>query len=114
MELRQRYGWGARKLADLWPQQGRGLPWITVHRILRRQGLVDSSGAGQAAQQRFAREEPNQLWPMDTKGPYRLEKGHCHALSILADHSRYAVGLYPLRGLRAHEVHDWLVPTFER
>ena len=114
VELWQRWGWGARKLANLLERQGRPLPWITVHRILRRHGLVDSSAAGQRAPQRFEREEPNQLWQMDTKGPYRLEKGHCHALSILDDHSRYAVGLYALRGLRAHEVHGCLVQTFKR
>ena len=49
----------------------------------------------------FQRSTPNELWQMDTKGKYPLRDGQCHALSILDDHSRYAVGLYALPQLTA-------------
>ena len=40
VELRRRYGWGARKLAVLLEREGIRVQEWTVHRILRRQGYV--------------------------------------------------------------------------
>ena len=48
---------------------------------------------------RFERQAPNELWQMDFKGPYRGPGKPCIPLSILDDHSRYAVGLYALQDL---------------
>ena len=111
--LRARYGWGARKLQVLLAREGVALPVVTIHRILRRRGLVNEGDSHPAAVQRFERPEPNQLWQMDGKGPYRLREGSCYPLSILDDHSRYAVGLYALRQFQAEPVHRCLVETFE-
>ena len=96
VELRQQTGWGAKKLRVLLAQEQRvDLPVRTIHRILERHGLV-SEGVHGPAPQRFERSAPNELWQMDGKGKYPLSDGECHPLSIVDDHSRYAVGLYAL------------------
>jgi hypothetical protein len=64
--------------------------------------------------QRFERAAPNELWQMDGKGEYRGGDGTCYPLSILDDHSRYAVGLYGLRAFTAEKIYPCVVRTFER
>lgn len=62
--------------------------------ILRRHRLTDEI---QAAQHRpwqfFEHEAPNQLWQMDFKGHFPLARGRCHPLTVLDDHSRFALAL---------------------
>lgn len=90
VQLRQQYPeWGARKLRELLPEQ---VPASTVHRILKRRGLVHELDSHRKATGSFCREQPNQLWQMDFKSP----KGwgtHVGPLSVLDDHSRYALAL---------------------
>ena len=58
---------------------------------------------------------PNDLWQMDAKGQYPLgPSGCCHPLSVLDDHSRYAIGLYALPSLQAAGVRAALIECFER
>lgn len=112
--LRQKYGWGARKLAVLLKREGIDLPVSTLNRIIKRNGLVSRPQAHRPATKRFEREEPNQLWQMDFKGRFRVAEGHCHALSLLDDHSRYALGLYALPSTGAKGTFDCLCETFGR
>src|SRR5258707_5747493 len=114
VELRRRYGWGAKKLQVLLREQGAELTVITINRILKRRGLVSKWNSHAPALQRFQRSAPNQLWQMDGKGKYRLPEGSCYPLSILDDHSRFVVGLYGLSAWTAHWVQHCLVQTFER
>ncbi len=78
--------------------RGRGVPppaVSTVHAILRRPGRVDPP-AGKPGQpyQRFEMEAPNLLWQMDFKGHMPLGDGaSCHPLTVIDDHSRYALCL---------------------
>jgi transposase InsO family protein len=110
--LRQQTGWGAKKLRVLLREEERiALPVRTIHRILERHELLSEDCHG-AASQRFERGAPNELWQMDSKGKYPLADGECHALSILDDHSRYAVGLYALSALTAGQAYPCLVDTF--
>jgi integrase-like protein len=52
---------------------------------------------------------------MDAKGAYPLDAGgRCHPLSILDDHSRFAVGLYALPSLATSHVQPAIVDCFER
>jgi transposase InsO family protein len=112
--LRREHGWGAKKLAVLLREQGQALTVITINRILKRRGLVRKKDSHAPALQRFERAAPNQLWQMDGKGAYGGRDGICYPLSILDDHSRYAVGLYGLRAFTAEEIYPCLVRTFER
>jgi len=89
--------WGARKIARRLSDDGHGdVPAVsTVHAILRRHGRV-APPAGRPGQpyQRFERERPNELWQMDFKGHRRLGDGaSCHPLTMVDDHSRFALCL---------------------
>ena len=110
--LRQQTGWGARKLQVLLREEEQiALGVRTIHRILERHHLV-SEDAHSPALERFQRSEPNELWQMDSKGKYPLRDGECHPLSILDDHSRYAVGLHALPKLTSQEAYPCLLETF--
>lgn len=110
--LRERYGWGAKKLRVLLAGEGIDLPVITINRILKRRGLIDYKTVSRPALRRFERSKPNELWQMDFKGEYILRSGHCYPLSILDDHSRYAVGLYALGNQKGETVNRCLIDTF--
>lgn len=111
--LRQETGWGAKKLRVLLAEEQLHLPVRTIHRILERHELI-GEGSHSPALERFERSAPNELWQMDSKGKYPLANGECHPLSILDDHSRYAVGLYALSALRTELAYPCLVETFRR
>ena len=88
--------WGARKLRAV--LQAAGHPALpspsTVTAILRRHGQLPPEAATQPrAWQRFEHDAPNRLWQMDFKGHFALLAGRCHPLTVLDDHSRFAVGL---------------------
>ncbi len=113
--LRQRYGWGSKKLQCLLAEEGLHLPRITIDRILKRRGLVSRERAAKPALQRFERSQPNELWQMDFKGEYRRGgRPWIYPLSLLDDHSRYCLGLYALRHPDHDSVKGQLVRTFER
>jgi transposase InsO family protein len=89
---RERPDWGAGKIRDLLEKRGIKLPAGTIHRILLRYDLVRDCDQRPQAKQRFERERPNQLWQMDFKGPKGWNQ-QLGPLSVLDDHSRYAVAL---------------------
>lgn len=100
--LRQQHPrWGSKKLQVLLPLPPEAKPaQRTVHRILKRQGLVDQAPAEPPALERFERGAPNELWQLDFKSPLWLyEPGRqtrVQPLSVLDDHSRFALGLIAL------------------
>jgi transposase InsO family protein len=91
--------WGPRKLQRRLLDQGQvkaaSLGLGTFARILRRTGCVAAEAStGQVPLRRFSRAEPNQLWQMDFKGHFALQRaGRCHPLTVLDDCSRFALGL---------------------
>lgn len=112
VELRQqRPDWGARKLQVLLQQEGIALPVITVHRILLRQGLVQGQDRHQPAVKRFERGAANELWQMDFKSPIGWE-APTGPLSVLDDHSRYAVVLQGTWSTKAEPVREQLEQAF--
>jgi transposase InsO family protein len=109
VELRQqRPDWRARKLQVLLQQEGIALPVITVHRILLRRGLVRAQDRHQPAVKRFERGSANKLWQMDFKSPIGWE-APAGLLSVLDDHSRYAV---VLQGTWSTKVREQLEQAF--
>ena len=114
LELRGRYGWGARKIHRLLEGEGIDLPAITIHRILKRRGMIRRRDSHRPATRRFQRQRPNELWQMDFKGEYKVGEGYCYPLSIIDDYSRYAVCLDGLGSQKAREVHGSLVGVFGR
>lgn len=113
--LREEYGWGGEKLRVLLAAEGIAIAARTVDRIIEREGLTRLDTAPAPALTRFERPAANDLWQMDAKGHYPLRpQGRCHALSILDDHSRYAVGLAALPALETGAVQRTLTACFER
>ncbi len=95
LELRRQHpAWGARKicrrLKDLGHEQ---VPApSTVTDLLRRHGLIAlPPDDAHADWQRFEHELPNGLWQMDFKGYFETAGGRCTPLTMLDDHSRFAL-----------------------
>ena len=107
--------WGARKIARCLQRDGLAPPALsTTHAILRRNGRVEPPGGtpGQPYQ-RFEREAPNLLWQMDFKGRVPLTGGGaCHPLTVVDDHSRYALCLAACGNEQSHTVQTQLERTF--
>jgi transposase InsO family protein len=98
LELRTEHpAWGGRKLRRRLQDLGHiEVPAAsTITEILRRHQRLDPETAGEERDwQRFEHPEPNDLWQMDFKGHFSLTRsGRCHPLTVLDDHSRYALGL---------------------
>jgi transposase InsO family protein len=86
--------WGARKIAAVLRRNGIAPPAVsTVHAVLSRHGRVAPDSPGRAYGT-FERPAPNALWQMDFKGRVPLGCGAwLHPLTVIDDHSRFAVGL---------------------
>jgi transposase InsO family protein len=92
-------------------KEGIRLPVITVHRILVRHQLVRNEDRHRTAVQRFERSQPNELWQMDFKSPVGWE-APAGPLSVLDDHSRYALVLQGTWTTRAEPVREHLEEAF--
>jgi transposase InsO family protein len=109
--------WGARKIRRR--LLVKGVPDVpaasTVHAILVRRGQVDPrQSAKHRPYQRFEHDAPNRLWQMDFKGHFATETSRCHPLTVLDDHSRFAVGLQACPDQQTHTVKDRLSEIFRR
>lgn len=119
--------WGGRKLhhhmrsqaeagtLDIGPDQVPAPSTITA--ILDRRGLLGdpNSDARQGPWTRFEREAPNELWQMDFKGEFRLDNGDwCYPLTIVDDHSRFALSTRACPNQRRATVKDHLQAIFGR
>jgi transposase InsO family protein len=108
--------WGGRKLqARLRAQGVDPVPApSTITGILRRHDLLDPALTSPRAWQRYERDAPNELWQIDFKGHHRMLKGRVHPLSVLDDHSRFALGLFACAHERGTLVQQHLITCFER
>jgi transposase InsO family protein len=114
---RQHPAWGARKLRRRLHDLGhQGLPSpSTITEILRRHHLLEPQHpSAQGPWQRFTHAHPNDLWQMDFKGDFALHpKGRCFPLTILDDHSRYALALQACADQRGSTVREHLERVFQ-
>jgi len=109
--------WGARKIAQCLKRDGAASPApSTVHQILCRNGRVKpTENAPPNPGHRFEKEAPNLLWQMDFKGHMPLANGtNCHPLTMVDDHSRYALCLKACANEQRLTVQDHLTATFRR
>ena len=87
----------------------------TVTAILKRHGVeLGAHGGGQSAFTRFERARPNELWQMDFKGHVALHAGRLHPLTVLDDHSRFAVVLAACANEQTETVRQQLIIAFRR
>jgi transposase InsO family protein len=114
LQVRLRYpDWGARKLRVVLSREGVELPRNTIHHILLRHGLVREQDQRLPAVQRFERQQPNELWQMDFKGPKGWPQP-VGPLSVLDDHSRYLIALAANGSTHGEPVREQLEEAFQR
>jgi transposase InsO family protein len=117
--LHDRYPcWGARKLAALLPEGSKPHP-NTISAILRRHGrqIAPSTDVQSPAVKRFEHAAPNLMWQMDFKGHFALtdaRAGRCYPLTVLDDHSRFAICLSACPSERGDVVKQALTEAFRR
>lgn len=109
--------WGGRKLRCVLQREHQtGVPAkSTITDILHRHGLIAAvESQKRGAFERFERAAPNELWQMDFKGHFATDEARCHPLTVLDDHSRYAVGLIACDNERTETVKQCLTGVFRR
>jgi transposase InsO family protein len=109
--------WGGRKIRRVLQNEGVAAAPSpsTITGILRRHGRLDGPGAGEQRHwTRFEHAEPNDLWQMDFKGHFAMREGRCHPLTVLDDHSRYALELGACDNEQGKTVRARLERLFER
>lgn len=99
LEARQEHPkWGAEKLQINLNRKGYPIPCArTVNNILKRNGLITQEASlASKPFKRFERDHNNELWQADFKGDFKMANGErCYPLTILDDHSRYAILIEP-------------------
>jgi putative transposase len=108
--------WGARKIAQVILRGGVEPPAIsTIHAILQRYDRIVAPIGGALATTRFEKPAANQLWQMDFKGWVRLiDSSICHPLTIVDDHSRFALCLRACVNQRGETVKALIENAFRR
>lgn len=117
LAVRDQFGWGARKIKACLERAGQAtVAKSTAHSILQRHGRVaEQLDQVVGSYQRFEQERPNQLWQMDFKGHFALGSGQrCHPLTVLDDHSRYALCLQACHNQQTETVQVRLTAIFRR
>ena len=118
LTLRERHpSWGGRKIrARLRDLGAATMPAAsTISGILHRHGLIDPADTtAHTAFQRFEHAHPNALWQMDFKGHFALARGRCHPLSVIDDHSRFAICVAACDNERTQAVRAQLTARFRR
>ena len=118
IELRLKHPcWGGRKLRRRLLDLGEpAVPSAsTITAILHRQGLIDPQESRKhQAFVRFERAAPNELWQIDYKGHFPMAAGRCHPLTVLDDHSRFALTITACADERSVTVQTALTRVFRR
>jgi transposase InsO family protein len=118
--------WGGRKISFMLERRGEGkIAPATVTDILRRNGVaLGLHGGGAKPFTRFEKAAPNELWQMDFKGHAAMagtpgwrggdggRAGRLHPLTVLDDHSRYAILLEACPDQTGETVRKGLIKAF--
>jgi transposase InsO family protein len=87
----------------------------TITAILRRHGcLSDRDSTRHTPWQRFEHAAPNELLQMDFKGHFPVGTERCHSLTVLDDHSRFALCVKACGNEKGVTVQTALTETFRR
>lgn len=116
-ERQKHPAWGGRKLrARLLALGHTHVPSpSTITGILHRHQLVTKEESRKHKPWlRFEHPQPNDLWQMDFKGHFALGLGRCYPLTVLDDHSRFALGLIACASQNAGTTRAALTAVFRR
>lgn len=117
LAVRRRFPfYGGRKIRHILLREGIERPPAasTITAILNRHGLLSSERRRVRNWQRFEHEAPNSLWQMDFKGHFPTNRGRCHPLTVLDDHSRFCICLAACTDELGTTVRSHLMAAFER
>lgn len=109
--------WGGRKIRAVLQRTGMPSPSAsTITAILARHDRLDPEQTPiRTPLRHFEAPFPNDLWQMDFKGHFALtDQSRCHPMTVLDDHSRYALGLRALGNEQETTVRRELIRLFER
>lgn len=109
--------WGGQKIHQrLITLRHRNIPSAsTITAVFHRHGLIDASKSRPTRDlQRFEASAPNALWQMDFKGTFPVSVGQCYPLTVLDDHSRFALGLFACPNQQLETVQYHLHTIFRR
>jgi transposase InsO family protein len=108
--------WGSRKLHAWLAQHGDAAPPApsTITAILRRHDRLAPSAETPRPFVRFEHPAANDLWQLDFMGHHPLGQGRVHPLTLLDDHSRFALTLTACANQRRETVEAQLQACFER
>lgn len=118
LALRERHGWGAKKLLQALEKQDPGVLWparSTVNAILERHGKLRKNRRRRKWKHPGAAplktECANQVWPADFKGQFKTRDGHyCYPLTVTDHCSRKLLVCRGLPSVRTEGVK----PVFRR
>lgn len=114
---RQRPTWGPKKILKFLSNKGiERLPAIsTANSILKRYNLITIEDSLKRQKLiRFEREYPNDLWQMDFKGHFQLlTKQTCYPMTIVDDHSRFALTIKACANEQFLTVKKHLIHVFQ-
>ncbi len=111
----QHPAWGGRNLAAARARHGRAAPApSTITAIRQRHGLLAADPEAPRRWQRFEHAAPNDLWQLDFMGHRPLAQGRVHPLTLLDDHSRFALGLVACPNEQQELVQTHLTACFRR
>lgn len=107
--------WGARKIQRRLMDRQDDVPAAsTIHAILTRHDRVPAP-TRPAHYVRFEHPAPNNVWQMDFKGRFPLgDRQMCHPLTMVDDHSRYALCLQACSNEQHVTVQPHLESVFRR
>jgi transposase InsO family protein len=110
--------WNARKIRGVAIRERRsaeGIPAAsTVEAILKRHGRLAEpiGGVPTGGWHRFEHEQPNDLVQIDFKGSFLTQRERCFALTMLDDHSRFALALRACANEQTEPVREHLIDVF--
>jgi len=111
VEVRQEYGWGAKKLLQVLRRRYPRRTWparSTVNEILERHHLLRKNRRRRRWSHPWAAavhtNQPNQVWPADFKGQFRTGDGvYCYPLTVTDHFSRRLLVCHGLRSVKTAE-----------
>lgn len=114
----QHPAWGGRKIRKRLEKLDRkAVPAAsTITQVLwRHQQISPDDSRNHTPWRRFEHPRPNDLWQMDFKGEFRMSNQQwCYPLTVLDDHSRFALSLRACSNQRRETVQQALTDLFRR
>jgi putative transposase len=112
LALRAEYGWGAKKLLQVLERREPRTDWparSTVNAILERHGKLRKNRRrrkwAHPGAISLATERPNQVWPADFKGQFKMRNGrYCYPLTVTDHYSRKLLMCRGLHSIRTEGV----------